>query len=176
MELCLVNYRHANSVPLKSIMQLPKEEAFALAKKLYEENPCRAHNRFGPNFHWYYEHRLRTEQWLHEQFISLGGKPQTQHPFYFVLHSCDEFRAFYNIGKKLQITLVDIDRSHVSFTFGDSCKFMDSPDRQAPFLKDQLLAHIALHGDVETFLRNTKEKYDCIEAQLWVEPRLFMHD
>ncbi|MCL2532087.1 MAG: hypothetical protein FWE40_08015 [Oscillospiraceae bacterium] len=167
MDLCIINYRHANSVALKSIMQLPKDEAFVLAKTLHDESPCRAHKRFGANFAWYYEHRLRTEQWLHEQFIALGGQPQTKHPFYFVLHGCDSFHANFNHGETFRIALHEIDPRHVSFTFGDSCKFMDSPHRQRPFLMNELLAHIDSYGNIETFLRSVQETYDCIEAQLW---------
>ena|GEM_PF-1391988 len=171
MDLYIVNYRHANSAALKSITQLPKDEAFALAKRLHVESPCRAHKRFGASFAWYYEHRLRTEQWLHEQFIALGGQPQTNHPFYFVLQGCDSLHDNFDRGETLRIALHEIDPRHVSFTFGDSCKFMDSPQRQRPFLMDELLAHIASHGNAETFLRNL-QPYDFIEAQLWIEPGL----
>jgi hypothetical protein len=58
----------------------------------------------------------------------------------------------------------------VSFTFGDSCKEMDSPHRKDLFLKDTLLEHIKLNNnDVEQFLDSIKQQYDCIEAQLWTD-------
>lgn len=169
-DIYLVNYRHSNCEPLKSITQLSEKEAYTLAKRLYEESPCRAHNRFGPNFEWYYNHRLKTEKWLYERFIAIGGKPHTTNPFYFALHNWEKSHAYFNFGKIIKIGLKDIDICDVSFTFGDSCKEMDSPNRKEPFLKDKLLEFISLNdNNVEKFLENIKQQYDCIEAQLWTD-------
>ena len=169
-KLFLVNYRHSKSDPLKSITQLPEQEAFTVAKKLYDESPCRAHRRFGPDFVYYYPHRLKTEQWLYERFLAIGGQPQTEHPFYFALHYCENFNVNFDFGKTTKINLNDIDIFDVSFTFGDSVAKMDSPDRKDPFLKDKLLEYInQFDNDVEKFLDSIKEQYVCIEAQLWTD-------
>jgi hypothetical protein len=37
-DIYLVNYRHINCEPLKSITQLPEKEAYELAEKLYKES------------------------------------------------------------------------------------------------------------------------------------------
>jgi hypothetical protein len=70
-DIYLVNYRHAASEPLKSIMQLPKENAFEVAQELYKNSSCRAHRRFGPDFEFYYTYRLEVEKWLYEKFVSV---------------------------------------------------------------------------------------------------------
>ena len=169
-DIYIVNYRHSNCEPLKSITQLPEDEAFALAKKLYEESPCRAHNRFGPDFKWYYQHRIRTEAWLYDHFIAIGGKPSIKNPYYFLLDRSDVFDAYFGYGKTIKLALNNIDTCDVSFTFDDSCKMMDAPNRQEPFLKGKLLEYISMNGNsVESFLDSMKDQYDCIEAQLWTD-------
>jgi len=49
-KLYLVNYCHSNSEQMKSITELPEQEAFAIAKKLYDAGPCRAHRGSVINF------------------------------------------------------------------------------------------------------------------------------
>ena len=169
-DIWLVNYRHPKDEPLKSITQLPEKEAFSLAKKLFDESPCRAHRRFGPDFAMYYPHRLKTEKWLYDSFTAIGGKPQTEHPFYFALHHCENLYVNFDCGLITRINLKDIDATDVSFTFGDSVAQMDSPNRKDPFLKDKLLEYISLHdNNVEKFLDGIKQPYVCIEAQLWTD-------
>ena len=80
----LINYRNTNSCQCKSITELPLSEAKAVAEHLYQNSPCRAHRRFGPNFAQYYADRHKVEQWLFDNFKNSGGNPQSKHPLYFV--------------------------------------------------------------------------------------------
>ena len=168
----LVNHRPESCEPLKSIMRLPKKEAFELAEKLHAENPCIAYERFGrKKFRKYYSDRLKTEKWLYKKFIELGGKPQTEHPLYFYVHSWDQVEKFWGLNVVEKITLSDIDRSDVSFTFADSYMEMKhNRNRKDPFLKDQLLEYLSSNdNDVEKLLEYVKEQtgVSMIEAQLW---------
>jgi hypothetical protein len=169
MELFLVNYRQNDSVPLKSIMQLPKEEAFKTAEKLYNQSQCRAHKRFGPDFPKYYEARLQTEKWLYDSFILLGGKPQTKHPFYFVLQSCENFNRNFDYGKQIRLNTKDIDPSHISFTLGDSMAQMYAGSLQPLFLMETLYEQINSYDHINKFLEYVKDQYVCIEAQIWTD-------
>ena len=81
MKLYLVNYRHKDSVPCKSITELPLEEAKKLAEQLHAGSDCRAHRRFGAEFERYYDDRRKAEQWMYDMFCELGGKPETKHPY-----------------------------------------------------------------------------------------------
>ncbi len=166
----LVNYRHSASDPLKSITQLPKEEAFTVAKELYKNGHCPAHRRFGTDFQFYYPYRLKVEKWLYENFVSMGGKPQTEHPFYFVVQHCDNLFVNFNSGVVTSFKLNHIDIHDISFTFGDSMAQMEKAEKPVPFLKDTLLEYISTFGnDVEKFVESIKEQYVCVEAQLWTE-------
>ncbi len=139
-----------------------------MAKELSDKNRGVAFNRFGEDYKGYYPHRIRTEKWLFDCFVALGGKPQTRHPFYFVLHGSDMLYKWFGEGSATKLLLSDIASCDISFTFGDSMSKMDKPERKDPFLKETLFDLINAHnGNVECFLNAIKEQYTYIEAQLW---------
>ena len=173
-DLTLVNYRTAKCEPLKSITRLPKREAFALAKKIYEENhrdTMDGIKRFGDEFEFYYHQRIKAEKWLYEEFIARGGKPKTKHPLYFFVHGWNAVEKAWE-GKVeyavTSISLREIDECDVSFVFGDSMVMVDKPDRKI-FLKNDLHKYILSSGSIEKLLDNCFEKFNmrAIEAQIW---------
>ena len=170
-EIYLVNHRPPSHEPFKSIMRLPKAEAFTLAAKLNEDTTCSATYRFGKDFANYYADRIRAEEWLYSNFTALGGKPQTKHPLYFYVNSCevadDAWPAEFRLTEK--ILLASIDSCDITFIFGDSCERLDKPDRLPLFMKDELTALIATHGSIENLQKYVKQQigYDMIEAHLW---------
>lgn len=106
--ICLVNYHPLNSEPLKSITRFSKKEAFEIAQKLYEENHVPGYERFGPGFESYYTLRMETEKWLYEEFIAIGGKPQTTHPLYFFVHDWDVVHKLWSVKIAEKIALDEI--------------------------------------------------------------------
>ena len=170
MKLYIVNYRHAKSEPLKSITQLPRDEAFKLAEKLYSQSQCRAHRRFGPDFPSYYEYRLKVEKWLYESFVAIGGRPQTRHPFYFALEACESLQRNFGECEEVRICIDDVDDGDISFTFGDSMAQMETSNMRPLFSKQTLLEYLrAYDNNVSLFLESIKEPYRCVEAQLWTD-------
>ncbi len=69
-DVFLVNYRHSASKPMKSISQLPEEDAYKMAAQLYKNYPDRAHRRFGPDFKFYYPYRLKVEKPRESRLVS----------------------------------------------------------------------------------------------------------
>ena len=60
-ELQIVNYCHRSCSPLKNIMRLPRDEAFAMAQRLAAQNENKtAFYRFA-DFENYYPERLKTD-------------------------------------------------------------------------------------------------------------------
>ncbi|MCL1788717.1 MAG: hypothetical protein FWG38_12085 [Defluviitaleaceae bacterium] len=169
-DILLVNHRPPSHERLKSIMRLPKKEAFALAAKLFEDKTCKATHRFGPDeFASYYQTRRKAEKWLHDKFVALGGKPQTKHPLYFYVHGWDGAPHFWADNITEKIALTDIEPCDISFTFGDSCGAVDNPDMHHFFMKDELTALLSTHGGIENLLAYVTQQigYGMIEAHVW---------
>jgi len=153
-------------------MRLPKEEAFALAEKLYEDKTCEATHRFGPDeFAKYYATRLKAEEWLYDNFVSRGGKPQTKHPLYFYVHGWDLAPRFWAENITEKIALADIEPCDISFTFGDSCGAVENPGMHHFFMKAELLELIHAHKGIVNLLQHVSQKigYGMIEAHLWAD-------
>lgn len=164
----IVNYCSPGCVPLKSITQFDETNAFEYAKELSSNNSGTAFNRFGNDFKYYYPKRIRTEEWLYERFASLGGKPMTQHPVYFVVNGSDYLNKWFGGGKITKLLLNDIDSKDISFTFGDSMAKMDKPERKDPFLKETLFGLIEKYdSNIDLFINDICKEFNYIEAQLW---------
>lgn len=166
--LFIINYCSDGCDPMKSITQLNESEAYKLAKKLSEENKGTSFNRFGDYFKYYYPKRIRTEKWLYDWFIKLGGKPMTKHPIYFVLNGSEYLNEWFGKGKVTRLQLEEIESCDISFTFGDSMSMMDKEGRRDPVTKEVLYDMIRRHnGDVERFLNAVCKDFNYIEVQLW---------
>lgn len=98
-DIYIVNYCKQGCTPFKSITRLNKDKAFEYAKELYNGNPTTSTRRFGKDFEWYYPKRIRTEKWLYDHFIELGGQPTARHPIYFVLQGCDYLNNWFDNGQ-----------------------------------------------------------------------------
>lgn len=168
--LFLMHYCHPRCKPFQNIMRLPKDEAFALAEKLARENPdTTAFYRFA-DFANYYPRRLKTDAFLYENFLRLGGTPRERHPLSFVLQGSGYLENWFGNGPSYRMRLSKIPPDSVSFTLGDSCSQYERTGTVQQLTEEQLLAQIkGFAGGVEAFLRDILERCHCsyIEAQLW---------
>lgn len=123
-QLYITNYKENGGEHLKSITRSTKEEAFILAKKLSSRSRSK-NDRYGQYFERYYERRLNTEDILYNQFLKIGGQPQTRHPIYFVLCDNQGMANFYGNDDSIKIPLAQIPSEYISFTPRDSMHLMD---------------------------------------------------
>ena len=167
-ELHIVNYCHRNCTPLLNIMRLPKDEAFALAHKMAEQNKdTTAFYRFA-DFENYYPERLKTDKLLYTRFIELGGKPVQEHPLSFVLQGSDFLDGWFDRGIVTTIPLNRIDPEHISFTYGDSMSTLKTQGEFTMLTKDMLLKAISDYdGTPDDFLTYIADRYHYIEVQVW---------
>lgn len=167
-QLTIVNYCHNNCEPLKNIMRLSKDEAFALAAKLAEENKGKtAFWRFA-DFAVYYPRRMATDKLLYERFVALGGKPQEEHPLSFVLQGSNYLDDWFDHGIVTKIPLSMIASEHISFTLGDSMSTLKRNGDVRMLSKEDLLQMVQeFPGKLEDFMEEIKEKHGYIEVQLW---------
>ena len=169
--LFITNYSDRRCSPLSSITRLPTEEAYFMAKKLSQHTGTSfsSFSRFSDSdFDGYYKKRIRTEEWLHNSFITLGGKPKNSHPLYFVLGESSYLDNWFENSIKSRLILSDINPVDISFTFGDSMSKMDSEDRLNLFNKDSLFNFIhETTCDLISYLNELNKQNRYIEVQLW---------
>ena len=169
-DLYIVNYCHPNCVPLKNIMRLPKEEAFALAYEMALKNKdTTAFYRFA-DFENYYPERLKTDELLYSQFIGMGGMPTEKHPLSFVLHGSEYLNEWFGKGIVTKIPLNSIPDSCISFTYGDSMAVLKKQGSFKMLTKDMLIKAMSdYNGSAIDFIRYIGDKYCYMEVQVWCD-------
>ncbi len=167
-DLQIVNYCHPNCKPLQNIMRLPKNEAFALAYAMAEQNKnTTAFYRFA-DFEHYYPERLKTDKLLRHRFIELGGKPLETHPLSFVLQGSEYLNAWFDHGIITTIPLRRIPSDFISFTYGDSQSSLKRHGNFTLLTKDMLFKAISDYGGtLEEFLIDITNRHHYIEVQIW---------
>lgn len=171
--LTLVNYCHPDCVPMKNIMRLPEEEAYALAKELSESHKnIQAFYRFA-DFHNYYPTRSKQDKFLHSVFIAKGGEPEETHPLSFVIEGSEYLANWFDNGIETRIPLAGIDPKHISFTIGDSGAMQERDIEYDILTLDDLKKRLEnFDGSFDEFLKSTGRGY--IEVQLWSDRYLSM--
>lgn len=175
-EIHIVNYCSPSCAPFLNICRLPREEAFSLAGKMAADNPdTTAFYRFA-DFENYYPRRMKTDEYLYDLFVSLGGKPIEKHPLSFVLQGSEYLNNWFGKGLVNKIMLKDIPSEFISFTLGDSMAVFWKNDERTPgkhgeltmYTKEMLSGIMAGYkGTIADFMNEITEKYHYIEAQLW---------
>ena len=180
-ELYIVHYCHPSCKPFQNICRLSKEEAFSQAYKMAADNPdTTAFYRFAigkEGFESYYPRRMKTDEYLYDLFISLGGKPKERHPLSFVLQGSDWLDNWFGNGIVIKIKLENVPSESISFTLGDSMRVTKKNGVMVNeiqegvltmYTKEMLLDAISQYdGIFEDFMDKMKEKYAYIEVQLW---------
>ncbi|MBR4068131.1 MAG: hypothetical protein IKK08_05820 [Clostridia bacterium] len=166
--LWLEYYCHPDCEPLKNIMRLPRDEAFALAKQLTDSHPeTTAFYRFA-DFENYYPRRLETDKLLYGMFQKLGGKPQCEHPLSFVLGSSAYLHQWFGSGQILRIPLSAIEEDRISFTVGDSMSTLSREGALQMFTLPMVKAAIRSHPEgARGWLADTLQGHQYMEAQVW---------
>ncbi len=167
-DLEIVNYCHPNCKPLQNIMRLPKDEAFALAYAMAEQNKnTTSFYRFA-DFEHYYPERMKTDELLFKRFSELGGKPLQKHPLSFVLQGSDYLNEWFDCGIVIKVSLKSIPLDCISFTYGDSQSTLKRFGDFTMLTKDMLFKAISdFNGTIEEFLIDVARRYRYIEAQVW---------
>lgn len=167
-DLYIVNYCHPSCTPLLNIMRLPKDEAFALALKMAEQNrDTTAFYRFA-DFDNYYPRRLQTDKLLRARFAELGGKPLQEHPLSFVLQGSAYLNDWFDNGIVTRIPLSRIPSDRISFTYGDSMASLEKHSEFTMLTKEMLLKVMSDYGGTpEEFMNNIEKQYHYIETQVW---------
>lgn len=167
-EICLVNYCHSSCIPLKNIMWLPKEQAFALAGEMAKQNKdTTAFYRFA-DFDNYYRERLKTDEMLYTRFRGLGGRPAKEHPLSFVLQGSEYLDNWFDKGIVTRIPMEQIPAQRISFTYGDSMAVLKKQGSFNMLTKEMLIQTMADYdGTLEEFIQEVNREYHYMEVQVW---------
>lgn len=167
-DLYLIHYCHPDCEPLKNIMRLPQEEAFRLAREMAESHPvASAFFRFS-DFENYYPRRMEADGILSAAFRTRGGHPTEAHPLSFALEGSDFLDGWFDKGTVLRLALDRVPADKISFTLGDSLGMLDHTGGFIFLTLNELRERIAAHPEgTAGFLRDMKQQYRYIEAQLW---------
>lgn len=165
--LYITHYYVQGTDPWKNIMLLSEEEAFHKAAELAAAHKgMTSYGRFA-DFRNYYPLRKETDRLVREQFIRLGGKPQLEHPYSFVLGESDYLKTWFDEGDSLRIPLDEIPDELISFTLGDSCARHAREDSLEVLTKQMLMERLLLFDDSPERLVLSIAPYGYVEAQLW---------
>lgn len=170
----LFHYYELANGPFRNIT----EYGFAKAKKIQNQISKGFNSKRPEN---YIELRLAVEKRIKEQFISKGGKPNRNDPFYFTLGECDWAKSWYVHPGVIKIPLTDFEPGHISFTYPDSIvsfQLYDEPKLATyrkdcngqVFMLDEMNDVIKDYGIPSDETRQAEDRlsYDkYIEAQVW---------
>ena len=170
----LYHYFERNNGPFQNITKDGVEKAIRIQSEISEG----LNSKRPPD---YVELRFALEKRLKEQFISKGGKPNRDDPFYFTLGECEWAKSWYINPGVVKIPLSAFSAEHISFTYPDSMvsfQFHDEPklatyrkdENGKVFLLDEIEEVINKHGvpGEEKWSSDERMKYDrYIEAQIW---------
>ena len=170
-DLYITHYYYPGTDPWRNIMNLPEEDAFRLAGELAKAHPeTTSFYRFA-DFANYYPLRKKADAYVRARFAELGGKPELEHPFCFVLGESEYLEKWFSDGGKLTIALEILPEDQISFTLGDSCAVLSQGKELTVLTKAELLAGVAECGFTEAFCERKLGGHGYVEAQLWKKPR-----
>jgi len=168
--LYITHYYVQGTDPWKNIMLLSEEAAFRKAAELASAHQgMTSYGRFA-DFKNYYPLRKAADRLVREQFIRLGGKPQLEHPYGFVLGESDYLKKWFDEGESLRIPLDEIPDGLISFTLGDSCAKHSKNDSMEVLTKQMLIEKLHTFDDSPEKLVLSIAPYGYVEAQLWYRP------
>lgn len=169
--LYLYHYFEKERSPFLTLSDLPEGEAEQVHLDLQEGgNVFALRNQAGD----YMFHRRIVEERMTKTFLKKGGKPQRNAPYYLVLsdRELDECAGWFKEPDYIKIPLDAIDKSVLSFTYGDSFPvfapiFPEQPDYEL-YLYDEIMEIVKERGlpPARTPDMSWLEK-TYIEAQLW---------
>lgn len=173
--------------PFRSISELHDSEIPVFMKQHF------------PNHRWFHanpEQRIRNrrkvEKWLYEEFVKIGGKPETTYPCYFTLGASpflSKFESFEGETVEIKIPLKNFSSNEISFTYPDS--FFSawlSKNKNHPLFDKQLSGRVftieklnelvsqgAIPSDQSIDIKYYEYQF-YIEAQVWNYGKLFSNN
>jgi hypothetical protein len=179
----LTYYYSTDTVPFRSLSELPDGEAMRIMKEL--------HDQYGDNILFarfadpaqYLNTRRQTEEWVRSSFLIKGGQPVDSHPISMVLGSSKWIENNAPDRKThggIRIPLSAFSEGDVSFTFPDSMvSWWLSHDKPGEYFLPEYHGKVFLLSEILAIVRGKgmpeddwkveipKDTGAYIEAQVW---------
>jgi len=184
MNNILTHYYRKGQRPFRTISSLTENEALAVMKNLYTDDPMWA--RF-KNPQRYLNERKRTEKWLRDKFILKGGKPKHSYPVYTVLGTSGAIEQEMQSQKieKIEIPITLFDEDELSFTFIDSMYTIELGEKKTPeYYQEEYHAKLFTLSEIKEIIGVKGEPsgnwwgnlpsdfFPYVEAQVWNHEKL----
>ncbi len=179
----LVHLYKRGTIPFRSISALSDAEAIDTMRSLYMEGSV-IWERFKDPAD-YLQLRRQVEEWLHQEFIAKGGRPQTCHPIYMVWGRSKWMETMVDkitlaTTVEIQVPLALFREDTISFTYPDSMVSFSlnverNPEYYLPEYHGQVFTLEEMRAILETngppgYRWGTElpsEMANYIEAQVW---------
>lgn len=185
----LTYYYTRGTPPFRSLSALPPDEAIKIMQDLYIKNEeSILFERFREP-QQYLERRRQTEQWVREQFIAKGGRPQEAYPISMVLGNSrwveKHAPGALDTQSDMRIPLSILNEEEVSFTYPDSMiSFWFGMEKPAEFYMPEYHGRIFTLSEIQEIIEAKGLPEDgwainlpdsmapYIEAQVWNHVKL----
>lgn len=171
--MVLYHYYEQSTGPLRSISDLPDEEAENVLQRIKLEKPDIFLSKRPED---YLQKRRRFEGILREEFIKMGGHPERSTPHYFVVERCPFFEKWYEHTACIAVDTSELDMSQVSFTYGDSHPTFSGNVKDGKEYRNRLYDFAGIQELIKKYglpqIWNPDFKYgpECyIEVQIWTD-------
>lgn len=166
--MVITHYYPQNSKPFQSITNLSTLSQKKIIKT-FIPNTNRAFKRF-KDYNTYISNRLKTEEWLYNDFTKLGGIPLIKHPIYFVYgESAYLRRCFGKNTLAMQLDITHIPNTDISFTLRDSVQlYLSTIEPHNIYNIEGLNGWInSYFANIDQLEKYMNQQHIYIEAQLW---------
>jgi len=164
----ITHYFSPHTAKLRNIMSYSELEKAQIISILQNMQGI-GFNRFKKH-KFYMRIRMKTEQWLYEEFILGGGKPSTSTPIYFVFGQSPHMSTWYGHDTlSVTLNLAEIAEDDISFTIKDSLMtyILESNNAYRRVFNKREIINIVECNDKKDFHDYYFIHNKYIEAQLW---------
>jgi hypothetical protein len=179
----LIHAYKRNTEPFRSLSALSDGEALDIMKALYVEGSIFWERFKDPT--QYLHIRRQVEEWLRNEFIAKGGKPQTTYPIYMMLGRSKWIQTMLDATTlattmEIQVPLSIFRESDVSFTYPDSMvSFMLNNQRNPEYYLPEYHGKVFIFSEIRSIVEANGlpgHKWgtnlpghlaNYIEAQIW---------
>jgi hypothetical protein len=162
---------YSRGQPFLSITSVSPTQLDTVMSGLHERNAWGLNRFLDEN---YLKRRIEVENKMRRRFVEKDGEPELLNPIYFFLGRNSHFEENpLNVGYAIELS--QLDKTHVSFSYGDTMLSFNEEYRKLAGEKyrNLLCNDIYMVDELESLINDKLFPIECpltIEAHLWIQP------